>query len=126
MSEAATEEVPAEVEALDGVASDDEAHNVDRPARGSGIHKHKDDDRKKRTALADLEIGATVEATVKTVTDFMTPSSLKEKSSQLGLLELSFDLMLDKLRKELRVRLMDMFTFQHLQREGLAIPYRFR
>jgi hypothetical protein len=86
----------------------------------------KDDDSKKRTALADLEIGATVEATIKTVTDFMTPSSLKEKSSQLRLSELSFDLMLDKLRKELRVRLMDMFTFQHLQREGLAIPYRFR
>ncbi len=38
----------------------------------------KDDDSKKRTALADLEIGATVEATIKTVTDFMTPSSLTQ------------------------------------------------
>jgi small subunit ribosomal protein S1 len=83
MSEAATEEVPAEVEALDGVASDDEAHNVDRPARGSGIHKHKDDDRKKRTALADLEIGATVEATVKTVTAYGAFLDIGAKSDAL-------------------------------------------
>ncbi|KAL7510925.1 hypothetical protein ACHAXN_007843 [Cyclotella atomus] len=69
MSEVA-EDVPAEVEAMDGVANDEEAHNVERPARASGIHKHKDDDRKKRTALADLEIGSTVDATVKTITAY--------------------------------------------------------
>jgi ribosomal protein S1 len=66
MSDVATEDVPAEVEALDGVASDEEAHNVDRPARGSGIHKHKED-RQKRIPLAELEVGSTVEATVKTI-----------------------------------------------------------
>jgi ribosomal protein S1 len=70
MSDAAVEEIPAEVEAMDGVASDEEAHNVDRPARGSGIHKHKDDGRKNRTALSDLEVGSTVEATVKTITSY--------------------------------------------------------
>lgn len=70
MSEAVAEDVPAEVEAMDGVANEEEAHNVDRPARGSGIHKHKDGDRKKRTNLSDLEIGSTVEATVKTITAY--------------------------------------------------------
>lgn len=70
MSEAVAEDVPAEVEAMDGVADEEEAHNVERPARGSGIHKHKDGDRKKRTNLSDLEIGSTVEATVKTITAY--------------------------------------------------------
>ena len=45
IEEAAAEDgVPVEVEAMDGVASEEEAHNVERPARGSGIHKHKDDE----------------------------------------------------------------------------------
>jgi transcriptional accessory protein Tex/SPT6 len=79
----ATEDVPAEVEALDGIASDEEAHNVERPARGSGIHKHKDDDRKKRTALSDLEIGSTVEATVKTITAYGAFLDIGAKSDAL-------------------------------------------
>lgn len=83
MSETAVEEVPAEVEALDGIASDEEAHNVERPSRGSGIHKHKDDDRKKRTALADLEIGATVDATVKTITSYGAFLDIGAKSDAL-------------------------------------------
>ena len=83
MSDTATEDVPVEVEALDGVANDEEAHNVDRPARGSGIHKHKDDDRKKRTALSDLEIGATVEATVKTITAYGAFLDIGAKSDAL-------------------------------------------
>jgi len=70
MSEAALEEtVPAEVDAMDGIASDEEAHNAERPARASGIHKHKDGD-KIRTALKDLDIGAEVLAKVKTVTSY--------------------------------------------------------
>jgi len=68
MSEAATEEVPAEVSALDGVADGEEAHNVDRPARGSGIQKHKKEN--KGIALADLEIGSMVEGKVKTITSY--------------------------------------------------------
>jgi predicted RNA-binding protein with RPS1 domain len=67
--EAATEDVPPEVEAMDGVADEEEAHNTDRPARGSGIHKHKKGG-SKGTPLAELEIGAEVEATVKTTTSY--------------------------------------------------------
>lgn len=67
---AAVEAVPAEVEAMDGVASEEEAHNVDRPARDSGIQKHKEGDKKDRTALTDLVIGATVPAKVKTITTY--------------------------------------------------------
>ncbi|EED94698.1 predicted protein [Thalassiosira pseudonana CCMP1335] len=82
MSEAVVEEVPVEVEALDGVASDEEAHNVDRPARASGIHKHKEGG-KQRTALADLEIGASVEATVKTITAYGAFLDIGAKSDAL-------------------------------------------
>ena len=61
-------EVPAEVVALDGVDSEEEAHNVERPARASGTAKHKN--RKKGTPLAELEMGSTVEGTVKTITSY--------------------------------------------------------
>jgi len=60
------EEVPAEVEAIDGVESSEEAHNNDRPSRSSGIQKHKKGERS-GTPLADLEVGSTVEGKVKTV-----------------------------------------------------------
>jgi len=85
MSETAVEEeVPSEVVALDGVASEEEAHNVDRPARGSGLHKHsKDDDKKKRTALSDLEIGSTVDAKVKTITAYGAFLDIGAKSDAL-------------------------------------------
>ena len=63
-------EVPVEVEAMDGVASDVEAHNVERPARGSGIGKHKDGERQVRTELSDLVIGPEVLAKVKTITTY--------------------------------------------------------
>jgi len=66
----AVEEVPAEVEAMDGVASEEEAHNVDRPTRDSGIKKHQKDEKSQRVALADLEIGSTVPAKVKTITSY--------------------------------------------------------
>ncbi|KAL7471979.1 hypothetical protein ACHAXS_012313 [Conticribra weissflogii] len=81
MSEAT--EVPAEVEAMDGVASETEAHNVERPARGSGIQKHKDGDRKSRIALADLEIGAEVDAKVKTITSYGAFLDIGAKSDAL-------------------------------------------
>jgi predicted RNA-binding protein with RPS1 domain len=80
---ASDDKVPAEVEAMDGVASDEEAHNVDRPARGSGIHKHKDGDRKKRVELKDLEIGAEVTAKVKTVTAYGAFLDIGAKSDAL-------------------------------------------
>lgn len=67
--EEAAEDVPPEVEAMDGVASEEEAHNTERPARGSGIHKHKKGG-KSGTPLAELEVGASVEATVKTTTSY--------------------------------------------------------
>eukprot|EP00986_Skeletonema_menzelii_P004805 scaffold1680_cov139-Skeletonema_menzelii.AAC.12 len=77
------EEVPAEVEAMDGVASDEEAHNVDRPARESGISKHKEGDKPKRVELKDLEIGAEVTAKVKTVTSYGAFLDIGAKSDAL-------------------------------------------
>lgn len=61
--------VPAEVQAMDGVASDEEAHNTDRPARDSGIKKHKKG-KNAGTPIADLEINTFVDGTVKTVTSY--------------------------------------------------------
>jgi len=66
--EEATEEVPAEVAAMDGIASSEEAHNTDRPARDSGIKKHKKGP--KGTPLGELEVGAFVDGKVKTITSY--------------------------------------------------------
>ena len=55
-------EVPAEVEAMDGIASSEEAHNADRPARASIAKKHKGGGDRSGIPLADLEIGSSVEA----------------------------------------------------------------
>lgn len=83
MSDTAVEEViPAEVEAMDGVASKEEAHNVERPARGSGIHKHHKDG-KPRVELKDLEIGAEVTAKVKTITSYGAFLDIGAKSDAL-------------------------------------------
>jgi len=68
MSDVVEAEVPAEVEALDGVDSEEEAHNVERPARASGTSKHKN--KKKGTPLSELEVGSMVEGTVKTITSY--------------------------------------------------------
>ena len=62
-------EVPVEVNAMDGVASEEEAHNTERPARDSGIKKHKKG-KSPGTPLADLEIGSFVDGTVKTITTY--------------------------------------------------------
>lgn len=63
-------EVPAEVEAVDGVANEEEAHNSERPARASGIQKHKSKSGRPGTPLAELVVGATVEGKVKTITSY--------------------------------------------------------
>ncbi|KAL3801703.1 hypothetical protein ACHAW5_010043 [Stephanodiscus triporus] len=78
-------EVPVEVEAMDGVASDVEAHNVERPARGSGIGKHKDDGERSpaRIDLGDLVIGSEVLAKVKTITTYGAFLDIGAKSDAL-------------------------------------------
>lgn len=81
-AESAEEEVPAVVEAMDGVDSEEEAHNVDRPARGSGIHKHHKDD-SDRVELKDLEIGTEVSAKVKTITAYGAFLDIGAKSDAL-------------------------------------------
>jgi predicted RNA-binding protein with RPS1 domain len=63
------EEVPAEVASMDGIASEDEAHNAERPARDSGLKKKKRE-ANKGTPLADLEVGSYVDGTVKTITAY--------------------------------------------------------
>lgn len=62
---AAVDEVPVEVEAMDGVASEDEAHNLDRPSRES-LKKHKKDAK----PLSDFSVGDSVSAKVKTITTY--------------------------------------------------------
>lgn len=63
-------EVPAEVASLDGIDSDAEAHNAERPARGSGLHKHKKGERSNRTSIKDLAAGSSVEGKIKTITSY--------------------------------------------------------
>lgn len=62
----ASEAIPSEVEALDGIESSDEAHNADRPAR-SNLQKKKKPQGK---SLDEFEIGSTVSAKVKTITSY--------------------------------------------------------
>lgn len=72
MSEAAVEteeetaDVPAEVEALDGIESDEEAHNAERPARSALKKKQKP----KGKALSEFSVGDSVKAKVKTITNY--------------------------------------------------------
>lgn len=65
----ASVDVPVEVEAMDGVASEEEAHNSERPARESGIKKHKKG-ASKGTPISELVVGSFVDGTVKTVTTY--------------------------------------------------------
>lgn len=81
-AEEAVEAVPAEVVAMDGVDSEEEAHNVERPARESGIHKHHKDD-SDRVELKDLVIGAEVTAKVKTITAYGAFLDIGAKSDAL-------------------------------------------
>jgi len=64
-----SEDVPAEVASMDGVDSEEEAHNAERPARGSGIHKHKKG-KSGGIALSEVEVGSTLEGTVKGITSY--------------------------------------------------------
>ena len=63
-TEAVVAEVPAEVEALDGVESEEEAHNVERPARKNLQKKKKGKD------LSEFEAGSTVSGTIKSITNY--------------------------------------------------------
>lgn len=65
MSDAETE-VPPEVESLDGIESEEEAHNADRPARASLKKKSP----QKGKPLSEFEVGSTVSAKVKTITAY--------------------------------------------------------
>lgn len=59
-------EVPAEVEALDGIESSDEAHNVERPAREKLQKKTKP----ALKSIDEFEEGATISGKVKTITSY--------------------------------------------------------
>lgn len=61
-----TEEVPAEVEALDGVESSEEAHNVERPARSSLKKKRGP----KGKELSEYEVGSMVTGNVRSITSY--------------------------------------------------------
>jgi len=65
---APTAEVPAEVEAMDGIADETEAHNAERPTRGSGLHKHTK--KPKGKELSEFKVGDTVEGKVKSITSY--------------------------------------------------------
>ena len=64
--EVATEDVPAEVEAMDGVESAEEAHNVDRPARQQLKKKRAP----KGKDLSEFEAGSMVTGSVKSITNY--------------------------------------------------------
>lgn len=66
ITEAPAEEVPAEVEAMDGIASEEEAHNVERPK--TSLQKRKS--KPKGVALSELTEGSTVGGKIKTITSY--------------------------------------------------------
>lgn len=69
-AEAETEaepEVPAEVAALDGIESEEEAHNAERPAR-QNLQKKKRTPKGKE--ISELEVGSTVSGKVRTITAY--------------------------------------------------------
>jgi len=63
---APVDDIPAEVTAMDGIASEEEAHNAERPVRASGIKKTKRPEGK-GTPIGDLVINTTVSGKVKAV-----------------------------------------------------------
>ena len=66
IAETAEEGVPAEVEALDGINSEEEAHNAERPARKSLKKKNKEG----ATPLTELKVGDTIKARVKALASY--------------------------------------------------------
>lgn len=75
-------EIPAEVAALDGVLSEDEAHNAARPARQSLKKKGP-----KGKPLSDFAVGSAVSGKVKTITNY--GAFLDIGASTEGLLHIS-------------------------------------
>ena len=65
-ADVAAEEVPSEVEALDGVESSEEAHNVERPARSSLKKKRGP----KGKELSEFEVGSMVKGSVRTIASY--------------------------------------------------------
>jgi predicted RNA-binding protein with RPS1 domain len=59
------EEIPAEVVAMDGVENEEEAHNVDRPARQQ-LKKKKP----KGKDLSEFEVGSSVQGTVRSLANY--------------------------------------------------------
>jgi|UPI0005819F78 predicted RNA-binding protein with RPS1 domain len=64
-TETSDAEVPEEVEAMDGITSEEEAHNVERPARKSIAKKAP-----KGKPLTDFNVGDTVTAKVKSIASY--------------------------------------------------------
>lgn len=64
----AAADVPAEVEAMDGVLSEDEAHNSERPARSTLQKKTKREPR--GTPVSELEVGSMVTGKVRSITSY--------------------------------------------------------
>jgi len=100
-------EVPAEVEALDGINSEEEAHNADRPARKSLKKKAGP----KGTPLGELKVGSTVKAKVKTMAAYGAFMDIgAETDGLLHISQLSVDFVSDvnevlELDKEYDVRI---------------------
>ena len=63
---AVVEEIPTEVVAMDGIASEDEAHNSERPARKELKKKRPS----KGKPLSEFAVGSTVKAVVKSVASY--------------------------------------------------------
>jgi predicted RNA-binding protein with RPS1 domain len=78
----AADEVPKEVEALDGINSDEEAHNADRPARRSLRKKGP-----RGKPLSEFSVGDTVTARVKTLASYGAFMDIGAESD--GLLHIS-------------------------------------
>lgn len=65
-TEAAADDVPAEVEAMDGIESAEEAHNADRPAR----QQLKKKSPRKGKELSEYEVGSMVSGKVRSITSY--------------------------------------------------------
>jgi len=67
-ADVAEETVPAEVEAMDGVDSPEEAHNEERKDNRGSLKKHKRE--AKGTPIGELEVGSTIPGKVKTIASY--------------------------------------------------------
>mmetsp|Transcript_7399 Transcript_7399/g.10500 ORF Transcript_7399/g.10500 Transcript_7399/m.10500 type:complete len:366 (-) Transcript_7399:74-1171(-) len=67
-ADVAEETVPAEVEAMDGIDSPEEAHNEERKDNRGSLKKHKRGP--KGTPISELEVGSTISGKVKTIASY--------------------------------------------------------